>query len=128
MKPRDVGTWRDTWADVRRSFADFLAVPSATVAAFLLLAVGTYLLDRHTVGWLEPTRSFLKHRLITDPDTTDTLLGAIAGGGKGAAIGAGSGAAAGAVTQVVTKGSIKVPAETVLTFKLDSPLRVREAR
>jgi uncharacterized membrane protein len=80
VKPRDVGTWRDTWADVRRSFADFLAVPSATVAAFLLLAVGTYLLDRHTVGWLEPTRSFLKHRLITDPDTTDTLLGAIAGG------------------------------------------------
>ena len=53
------------------------------------------------------------------------IIGAIAGGGKGAAIGAGSGAAAGAITQVVTKGgSIKVPAETVLTFKLDGPLRV----
>jgi len=53
------------------------------------------------------------------------IIGAIAGHGKGAAIGAGSGAAAGAVTQIVTKGSsIKVPAETVLTFKLDKPLRV----
>jgi hypothetical protein len=53
------------------------------------------------------------------------IIGAIAGGGKGAAIGAASGAGAGALTQIVTKGSaIKVPAETVLTFKLDAPLRV----
>lgn len=53
------------------------------------------------------------------------IIGAIAGGGKGAAIGAGSGAGAGALTQVLTKGgSIKVPAESVLTFSLDKPLRV----
>jgi hypothetical protein len=53
------------------------------------------------------------------------IIGAIAGHGKGAAIGAASGAGAGALTQIVTKGgSIKVPAETVLTFKLDRPLRV----
>jgi hypothetical protein len=53
------------------------------------------------------------------------IIGAIAGGGKGAAIGAASGAGAGALTQVVTKGgSIKVPAETILIFKLDRPLRV----
>ena len=56
------------------------------------------------------------------------IIGAIAGGGKGALIGAGSGAGAGALTQILTKGSIKVPAETVLTFKLDSPLRVVESR
>jgi hypothetical protein len=57
------------------------------------------------------------------------IIGAIAGGGKGAAIGAGSGAGAGALTQILTKGdSIKVPAETVLTFKLDKPLRVVAAR
>ena len=55
------------------------------------------------------------------------IIGAIAGGGKGAAIGAGSGAGAGALTQILTKGSIKIPAETVLTFKLDSALRVVEA-
>jgi uncharacterized membrane protein len=80
MKPHDIGTWKDTWADVRRSFADFLAVPSVTVLGFILLAVGTYMLDRHTVAWLEPTRHFLKGHLITDPDTTDALLGSIAGG------------------------------------------------
>jgi len=56
------------------------------------------------------------------------IIGAIAGGGKGAAIGAASGAGAGAITQVVTKGSIKVPAETILTFKLDRPLRVEAER
>jgi hypothetical protein len=53
------------------------------------------------------------------------IIGAIAGGGKGAAIGAGAGAGAGALTQVLTKGgSIKIPAESVLTFRLDKPLRV----
>jgi hypothetical protein len=53
------------------------------------------------------------------------IIGAIAGGGKGAAIGAASGAGAGAGTQILTKGgSIKVPAESVLTFRLDSALKV----
>ncbi len=56
------------------------------------------------------------------------IIGAIAGGGKGAAIGAGSGAGAGAVTQVLTKGTIKVPTESVLTFKLDKPLRVKASQ
>jgi hypothetical protein len=53
------------------------------------------------------------------------IIGAIAGGGKGAAIGALSGAGAGAVTQAATKGtSIKVPAETILTFRLDQQLTI----
>jgi len=57
------------------------------------------------------------------------IIGAIAGGGKGAAIGAASGAGAGAGTQILTKGgSIKVPAESVLTFRLDSALRVVAAK
>jgi len=56
------------------------------------------------------------------------IIGAIAGGGKGAAIGAGAGAGAGALTQVVTKGQIRVPAETVMTFQLDRPLSVVAAR
>jgi hypothetical protein len=57
------------------------------------------------------------------------IIGAIAGGGRGAAIGAASGAGAGAATQVLTKGgSIRVPAESLLTFKLDEPLRVVAAR
>lgn len=52
------------------------------------------------------------------------VIGAIAGGGKGAAIGAGSGAAAGGITEVLTKGAVKVPVESVLKFQLDAPLRV----
>ena len=57
------------------------------------------------------------------------IIGAIAGGGKGAAIGAGSGAGAGALTQILTKGgAIRVPAESVLTFQLDQPLRVTAAQ
>jgi hypothetical protein len=56
------------------------------------------------------------------------IIGAIAGGGKGAAIGAGAGAGAGALAQILTKGrSIKVPAESVLTFNLDKPLKVVQA-
>jgi hypothetical protein len=57
------------------------------------------------------------------------IIGAIAGRGKGAGIGAAAGAGAGALTQVLTKGgAIKVPAESVLTFKLDKPLRITVAQ
>lgn len=56
------------------------------------------------------------------------IIGAIAGGGKGAAIGAAAGAGAGAGVQVLTRGKdIDVPAETLLTFRLDRPLRVGPA-
>ena len=54
-----------------------------------------------------------------------TVLGAIAGGGKGAAIGALAGGAAGAGTQILTKGrAVKIPAESVLTFRLEQPMTV----
>lgn len=57
-----------------------------------------------------------------------TLLGAIAGGGKGAAIGAVAGAAAGGTAQVLTRGKeVKVPAETILRFRLDKPLHLRSS-
>ncbi len=53
------------------------------------------------------------------------IIGAIAGGGKGAAIGAGSGAAVGTGVQVMTRGEVlKIPAETVLEFKLQSPMKI----
>jgi len=54
-----------------------------------------------------------------------TIIGAIAGGGKGAAIGAAAGAAAGAGAQVMTRGRrVKVPAESLLTFRIERPLLV----
>jgi hypothetical protein len=57
------------------------------------------------------------------------IIGAIAGGGKGAAIGAASGAGAGALTQILTQGpAIRVPAESVLTFRLERPLRMVAAQ
>lgn len=56
------------------------------------------------------------------------IVGAIFGGAKGAAIGAGAGAGGGAAAQALTKGDIRVEAETILTFKLDAPLRVVERR
>lgn len=55
-----------------------------------------------------------------------TLIGAIAGGGKGAAIGALAGGAAGAGTQVLTRGhELNVPAETELNFRLNQDLALR---
>ena len=52
-----------------------------------------------------------------------TVLGAIAGGGRGAAIGALAGGAAGAGTQVLTRGpKLDIPSETVLSFRLDQPV------
>ncbi len=54
-----------------------------------------------------------------------TIIGAIAGGGKGAAIGAASGAAVGTGVQVITKGqTLKIPAETILEFRLQAPLTI----
>lgn len=51
------------------------------------------------------------------------LLGAIFGGGQGAAIGAAAGGGGGFVTQLFTRGKqVKVPAETVLQFRLEKPL------
>lgn len=53
------------------------------------------------------------------------IIGAIAGGGKGAAIGAAAGAGAGAGTQIITRGrEVHVPAESVIRFRLDSPLKL----
>ena len=48
-----------------------------------------------------------------------TILGAIAGGGKGAAIGGVAGAGAGTAVQVMTHGQqVRVPSETLLAFRL----------
>ena len=57
------------------------------------------------------------------------IIGAIAGQGKGAAIGAGAGAGVGAIAEVATKGaSVRIPAETLLTFQLEQPVRVAPSR
>jgi hypothetical protein len=53
------------------------------------------------------------------------IVGALAGGGKGAAIGAASGATLGTGAEVLTKGQqVKIPSETRLTFRLQTPLQL----
>ena len=53
------------------------------------------------------------------------VIGAIAGGGRGAAIGAVAGAGAGAGAEIVTQGKeVHVPAESVIRFRLDRPLKL----
>ena len=55
-----------------------------------------------------------------------TLIGAAAGGGTGAVIGGLVGAAAGAAVQVLTQGKeVRIPAESVLRFQLDEPIRLQ---
>jgi hypothetical protein len=64
-------------------------------------------------------------KIVGGSAAVGAIIGAIAGGGHGAAMGAGAGAGAGAIGEVLTKGgSIKVPAETILKFRLERALRV----
>jgi outer membrane lipoprotein SlyB len=55
-----------------------------------------------------------------------TVIGAAAGGGKGAVIGGLVGAAAGAAAQVITQGEeVRIPAETVMNFRLNETMRLQ---
>ena len=57
------------------------------------------------------------------------IIGALAGGGKGAAIGALSGAGAGTVAQGVTRGkAVRIPSETLMSFQLEAPVRIRHVQ
>ena len=54
------------------------------------------------------------------------LIGAIAGGGTGALVGALVGGGGGAAVSAATgKRNLSIPSETVLTFQLQAPLRVK---
>ena len=58
-----------------------------------------------------------------------TIIGAIAGGAKGAAIGVLVGAAGGAGVEVLNRGKdVRVPAETLLSFRLDKPVTLQAER
>jgi len=55
------------------------------------------------------------------------IIGAIAGGGKGAGIGLLAGAAAGTGTQAVTRGkAVRIPAESVLNFRLEAAVTIQQ--
>jgi hypothetical protein len=55
------------------------------------------------------------------------VIGAIAGGGKGAAIGSVVGGGGAAGYQLFTHGQkVKIPSETVITFRLTAPVRIEK--
>lgn len=55
------------------------------------------------------------------------IIGAIAGGGKGAGIGLLAGGAAGTGAQAATRGKpVRIPSETLLSFRLEAPVNIRE--
>lgn len=65
---------------LRRAITSFLAVPTAIIAAFVLLAIGAYGLDQSDPGWARPFSSFMEDHVFGDPESTATLLGTIATG------------------------------------------------
>lgn len=76
----DEGGSEDRFEMTRRAFAEFLTLPTGIIIGFVLLAAGTFVLDRTEVAWLEPTRVFLKIQVFTDAKATSDLLSTIAGG------------------------------------------------
>lgn len=64
----------------RRAFAEFLLVPTFVIAGFLLLALGSYALDRSQLADPGPVRLFLKSHIFANADATSSLLGAVAAG------------------------------------------------
>jgi len=103
-----------------------LDVRSITVDGRRYLVSTTDLVETSETGIGKNTRTA---ETIGGGTLFGTLIGAIAGGGKGAAIGAAVGAAGGAGVQVLTRGrDVQVPAETVLSFKLDKPVALHAER
>ena len=79
------------------------------------ISTGSYEIDGKSAGTLKQ---------IGGSARIGALIGAIADGGEGAAIGAGAGTAMAAATP---GQQVKIPAQTLLTFKLDRPLTVTPA-
>ena len=67
-------------AVIQHAFATFLGVPTAVVGAFILLAIGTYALDRGGGGWLQPLGHMLQTHIFTDAEATTQVLSTVAGG------------------------------------------------
>lgn len=64
----------------QRAFTSFLAIPTAIITLFVLLALGTYSLEQADVTWVMPFRDFMHRHVFGDAQATGTLLGSIAAG------------------------------------------------
>lgn len=67
-------------ADLRRAYGEFLGVPTAVVAGFLVLAMLMNTLDQASIAALDPVRTFMRAHVLGDVAVTRGLLAAIAGG------------------------------------------------
>lgn len=65
---------RKNWDALRQAFSEFLRVPTSIIAGFLLLAAGTFVLDRGDADWLLPLGSLLQAYAFTDAAVTRDLL------------------------------------------------------
>ncbi len=103
--------------------------------AHIMLALQSIQLNGHSVplSTSARTRSGQRHRKrnalwIGGGSGAGALIGGLAGGPVGLAIGAGSGAAAGLAGAMVTgKKQVSIPAETLISFRLTSPVEVAES-
>jgi hypothetical protein len=84
--------------------------------------------DVSAADWKQygPSRGSRTAKVVGGGAGLGALIGALTKGGKGAAIGAAVGAGAGTAAEAVTKpAQVKLPAETVVTFKTSDALTVQ---
>ncbi len=64
---------------VRRAFAEFLAVPTAVIGAFLVAAAAVYASETLSMPWLSSLRLFLSRLVFKSPDATSDVLRVLTG-------------------------------------------------
>ncbi|HYI97703.1 MAG TPA: hypothetical protein VEX68_29455 [Bryobacteraceae bacterium] len=80
-------------------------------------------IDTNNVTWNSGDHKTRNLAWITSGSAAGALIGGLLGGGKGAAIGAGAGGGAGLAGATATgKLQVRIPAESVLTFRLEQPV------
>lgn len=65
---------------ILRAFHEFLTLPTAVIAAFFLLAAGSFALDSHSSHVHDPIQAWLGAHLFGHADTTANILGIVASG------------------------------------------------
>ena len=87
----------------------------------------SYAINTSTVSRSARSHNKRNLALIGGGSGAGALIGGLAGGGKGALIGAGAGAAAGTAGAYATgKKNVVLPAESLLTFRLQAPVKVKK--
>jgi uncharacterized membrane protein len=70
---------RERGGQARRAFSEFLGLPTAVIAAFLLLAAVIYAIDRYQGSWLFSLRTFLSRLVFRNHQATSDVLRVLAG-------------------------------------------------